>query len=144
MYHKVLLLTLHILLLLALCGCKKEREIDETDILTSKIWKRTINDLNPSSNPQGEFSYAPLNDCDKDRTYSFSKNGTLTLINTGTKCLPDETETTLVKYNYNKENNVLTMAANIFTILEISESQIKFKHVFPDNSGIRDYVFILQ
>ena len=129
--------------LIAFSNCKKEEHL--SDILTSKTWKRGSVDLNPSTNPAGEYQYYPIWYCDTDDKYTFSKDGNLVIERGANKCEPDEIQTETLLYSIDRETNILIIDSTTYILAEESETQIKYYILVPHGTNLTNYViFLLQ
>ncbi len=120
-------------------GCKKDKE-EPIGILTSKTWKRTTVDKNPSTNPLGYFLYAPIIDCNGDDIYKFSPDGTYTLDPGGNRCGDEEIRVD----KYDAVNKEIYINGNKFQICEISRNQIKFLAPIDGRTGSLSAIFLLD
>lgn len=135
------LLFLSVLLL----GCKKEKDQDLMDILTSKTWKYSLVDKNPTTNGTGlNIPFNVLSDCEKDDVFQFKNDGTL-IIHSGTnKCAPADTETKTLTYSYNKQTQEILIGGIKCNVLELTKSQFKYKAPVSYQTGYVYVMFILE
>lgn len=140
---KIKYFVLTTLIILTLSSCKKNSN-NSSNILTNKIWKRALNDKNPSTNPQGEVIYYPVQNCEKDDTFKFSTDGSL-LVNHGTiKCESNELQNETQTYSLDRTKKELIINGIKFTLAEESSEQIKYYSVITQTSGFRYLIFLLQ
>lgn len=128
---------------LGLTNCKKDKSTS-TEILVSKIWKKALNDKNPSTNPTGTVIYSSVQNCDLDDTFSFGTDGKL-LVNKGAvKCEQNETQNTTQTYSLNRTTKEFTINGTNYILAEESSSQIKFYTAIPNGTGFQYLIFLLQ
>lgn len=130
--------------LFALSNCKKDDNHSPVNILSSKVWKRGLTDKNPATNPSGKIVYYAVKDCEKEETFKFDLNGTLTLNRHGEKCDPNESTQEILSYTLNQETKKLTIDGTDYILLEESENQIKYAAVLPSATGDEYLIFLLQ
>ena len=124
-------------------SCKKQTA-DSQETLTSKSWKRALNDLNPSTNPQGPVLYYAVRNCEKDDTFTFGSSGKLVIDRSNDKCDPNESQTENQSYTLNRQTKALVINGTTFTLAEESNTQIKYYAVVPMPGGFQYLVFLLQ
>jgi len=125
-------------------SCKKEDENEPTNLLTAKTWTPGLIDKNTSTNPSGRIIYNAVLNCQKDDSYRFSSNGTLT-INQGTeKCNNNESVAKTVSYTYNQDTKELIIDGIRYTLAEESTSQIKYYTLINPSTGYDYMVFLLE
>lgn len=123
-----------------LISCEKENN-SETDFLYSKTWKIGLTDKNPSSNPNGRIIYSAPQQCNLDDTYTFKEDNNQLVINKGNeKCSATESDPETLSFSVNTSKKVLTIGNDTYTIIDFSESQIKYG--MPISSGYM--LFLLQ
>jgi hypothetical protein len=138
---------LNLMVCFLILGCKKDKakELDPLDILTSKTWKYSLVDKNPSSS--GVDINIPFNvmaDCFKDNTFQFTKDG-MVILNTGkVKCVDGEKEVITSTYTFNKETKELTVGGTKSIVLELTKNQFKYKAPVPHNTGYTYVLIILE
>jgi len=138
-------LTCPFVLLLAIfisSGCEKAHS--DIDALTNTAWKLATIDANPSSNPSGEVVYYPVTVCASDDMYYFSSDGKLTINHGANPCAENEKKEVVVNYFYNKRDHTLTIDDEIYTIIEITDTQIKYYKSIPGTNGFAYLIYILQ
>lgn len=141
---KISFLFLSFIFLVAI-ACKKDKTT--IDILTSKSWKPSINDKNPALTPGipgVNVSYYPVQECDKDDTYTFAKNGKLTINYGSNKCVDDQPTTLVLDYSYNRANNELIIDGQKFTVISEKTEQLKYYAPLPHNTGYEYVVHLLE
>ena len=114
------------------------------DSLTNTTWKLASTDTNPSSNPTGEIIYSPLMACAADDTYYFSSDGKLTINHGEKRCTESEEKEVVVDYFYNKKNNTLTINGENYTVIEITDTQIKYCKAIEGTNGFTYLIYVLQ
>jgi hypothetical protein len=139
-FELIIILTVY---LIAFSNCKKEEH--QSDILTSKTWKRGSVDLNPSTNPQGEHQYYPIFNCDIDDKYTFRKDGNLVIDRGTKKCDPNEIQTETLIYSIDRETNKLIIDSISYILAEESETQIKYYKPVPGGTSLTScIIYLLQ
>jgi hypothetical protein len=131
---------------LFLSACKKAKTDTTTaDLLTAKTWKYATVDNNVASNPKsGTLLYAPIAACLADNVYTFGSDGKLIINNGSNHCDAGEGAVTSYSYSIDKTNNTIIINGTLFTIAEITETQLKYYAVVPGTSGVQNLVYIFQ
>jgi hypothetical protein len=137
------ILLFHLILFLALLSsCKEKDENEPANFLLAKDWKRGLVDKNTSTNPPGRIVYYAVLNCQKEDTFRFGSDGTLT-INQGTdKC--DNNESVYKTVAYTKNNKDLILDGVKFTLAEESKTQIKYYAPLPPATGYDYMVYLLE
>lgn len=133
------------LLLLVFSACKKEA--DDTppgSYLLSKTWKRALIDKNPSTNPAGDILFYPVLDCQKDDTFKFGANGTLTISYGTNKCDSNEASSKTMSYTYNKSTKELIIDGIKYTLAEESGNQLKYYGLVPSATKFVHVVYLFE
>lgn len=130
--------------LLASLSCKKESESSPSNALTSKFWKRALNDNNPLTNPSGAAIYYSVQNCEKDDSFRFGLDGNVALNRNIEKCDPNELQSETLTYTLNRTTKELDINGTKFTLAEESTSQIKYYATIPSNTGFQNLIFLLQ
>jgi hypothetical protein len=128
--------------LVAFSNCKKDDE-GSANTITSKIWKRGIVDLNPSTNPSGEFLYDPVRACDKDDSFKFGTDGNLVINRNTVKCDEAELQNDTLAYTINRTTKELIIDSVKYTLVEESSKQIKYYVRAPSSANFNRYIIIL-
>lgn len=140
---KINLLAVFALTFLTFSACKKDNK-NSSDPLTSRTWKRGMNDKNTSTNPKGTVSYYAVKNCEKDDTFKFGSDGNLFLNRSSDQCEPNESQTETQTYTLNRTTKELVINGTKFTLAEESDSQIKYYAVLPPHTGFQYLIFLLQ
>jgi hypothetical protein len=136
---KIKNLTLIAFIILTISSCKKNSD-NALNTLTTKTWKRALNDKNPSTNLQGTTLYYAVQNCEKDDTFKFGSDGNL-ILNRGTdKCESNETQ----NYTLDRTKKELIINGNKFTLAEESSDQIKYYAAIPQASGFSYLIYLLR
>ena len=135
--------------LFVLSSCKKSMDADNSvvnfTLLTTKPWKAVLTDNNTATNPKGgTILYYPYRDCDLDDSGTFFDNGTLTISTGPNRCYTPEPPTINHKYSIDKVNNTITIDNAIYTLAEISETQLKYYAITTTASGTQYVIYINQ
>lgn len=139
--HKNLLVIL--LSVFAFSNCKKESR-SSPDILTSRTWKMGLNDLNPQTNSQGQTLYYPVQTCEKDDTFKFTQDGNFIINRNIDKCNENELQIESQTYTLNRQTKKLIINGTVFTLVEVSNSQVKYYAPIPSTNGFKYQIFLLQ
>lgn len=134
--------------LMFLCfGCKKEKdkEQDPIDILTSKTWKFSLVDKNPSSGgtDANTISYV-VAECFRDNIFEFKKDGTVLLYTGKIKCIDGEQDIKQSTYSYNRDTKEISIDGVKSIVLELTKTQFKYKAPLPFNTGYSYALVILE
>ena len=140
---KTSLLSLLLIMFFTLTNCKKETS-SSAEILTTKIWKRSLTDMNPSSNPSGSVIYYAVQNCEKDDVFKFNTDGNLEINKNSDKCDPNETQNTTQNYSLNRTTKEFIINGIKYTLAEESNTQIKYYATVPLNSSFQNLIFLLQ
>jgi hypothetical protein len=132
-----------ILFVLIFSNCDKNNVKNE-NILLTKTWKRSLIDKNPNSNPSGKILYYAVLDCEKDDTFKFNSDSTLTIEKGLNKCDSTELSSVIVKYSYNNLKNELIIDGIKYTVTEESNGQIKYFLPLPITTGYNYVAYILE
>jgi hypothetical protein len=112
-----------------------------TDPLTDNIWKRSVTDLYPDNNPSGELLIKPVQECDAEDRYIFTKTGFLQTNFGMVKCSLDENVGQQI-YSLNACQTEMVIDGVTYNYLGIHTNQLKLGQPMPDYSSY-DYVIIL-
>lgn len=126
-------------------SCKKDKQPEKlpANLLTDKIWKTTLVDLNPSTNPQGGVLYANTSACALDNTFTFRNDGTCSIDLGNLKCYDSEITKTTSDYSIDLANKKITFYNTTYDLLELSENQLKYTR--PVNvAGYQHLVYIYK
>ncbi len=118
-----------------------DNNVKNTSILTSKVWKRGMKDLNPSTNPPGNIIYYAVKNCEQDDTFKFDSNS-LTINDNQNKCGEEEIKS--VPYKIDRKKKEITINNQIYKIAEETKNQIKYYAPVPHSSGYDFEIFLLQ
>ncbi|MES2826670.1 MAG: hypothetical protein V4687_00880 [Bacteroidota bacterium] len=137
-------------LLLLLCavllpGCKKDTSTtsDPLTLLTSRSWKRTIKDANPSTNPTTAYTYDPTASCVLDDIFIYTKDGKYNFQGGPEKCDPSDQLQYSTTYTVNFQTNTITQFGFDLKILELTETHMKIAEILPPAAGgYRIYLFV--
>ncbi|MBP1616809.1 MAG: hypothetical protein H6Q14_636 [Bacteroidetes bacterium] len=132
-----------ILFVLAVTNCDKNNE-ENGNILLTKTWKRTVIDKKPTSNPAGKILYDAILECEKDDTFTFNADNTLTIHKGLNKCDPTDSNSRVVKYSYDNQKNELIIDGIKYTLSEVSNGQIKYYLPIAHATGYDYLVYILE
>lgn len=124
-------------------NCGKEN-INSTDILVSKTWKRGLIDKNPSSNPTGKILYYAVLNCEKDDVFKFNSDGKLTINRSIEKCDINENQSETQTYTLDRTTKKLVINGIEYTLAEESKEQIKYFSPVPSTTGSDNLIFLLQ
>lgn len=124
-------------------NCRKDKQ-DPPQTLTSKIWKRGLTDINPSTNPHGKVIYYAVKNCEKDDTFKFGTNGKLILNRNEDKCDPDKSQIASKSYVIDRAAKKLVINGTEYTLAEVSKNQIKYYSAIPAGTGYEYLIFLLQ
>jgi len=130
---------------IAAISCKKDKTT--IDIITSKSWKPSLTDKNPAVNPGipgVNLTYYAVQECDKDDTYTFAKNGKLTINHGGNKCGENQPATTVLDYSYDKANKELIIDGQKFTVTSEETEQLKYYAPLPHTTGYGYVVYLFE
>lgn len=136
---KIILLLILVLPLLSACK-KDEKPAITWSLLAGRVWKHTLKDKNPSTNPPGLIRNLVLFDCQYDDTYLFGQDGSVLVDNGDVTCLEDYPRQEKQEYVINKGTNSLTIASYPYHVAEISEVQLKLYLI----NGSEKYVIIYE
>lgn len=133
--------------LLSFYSCKKDKKpeviTDKLTLLTSKSWKPALVDKAPDTAPASDRLYYPVVDCELDDSYTFA--GNKVAINRGkNKCGDDEQSQEQKSLSIDLDNNKLTIDGTPYTIVEISDKQLKYYATLPFVNGFKTVVFIFE
>ena len=140
---KIKLLTIIVLTFFSFLSCKKDGE-NSSNILTSKTWKKSLNDKNPSTNPAGTILYYAVKNCEQDDIFKFGLDGNLILNRSTDKCDQTELQTETQTYTINRTTKELIINGTKFTLAEESGSQIKYYASIPAVTGFQYLIYLLQ
>lgn len=132
-------------LLTSFVACKKDKT--PVDILTSKSWSPTRVDKNFGITPgiRGVTTiYASVRDCDQDDSYTFSKNGKLTINYAPNKCKDGDPATLVLDYSYNRDSKELIINGEKFTIGSEKTEQLKYYGPLPKGTGYEYIVYLFE
>jgi hypothetical protein len=96
----ILNLSIALLTLISLLGCKKTEEQDTKTILVGKIWKITSRIENGGT--------ASLPDCAKDDTLEFKTDATFNSLIGATQCNPSEFDVVGGAYKFSDDQKIIT------------------------------------
>lgn len=134
-----------LLLLVLVVSCKKDKNQDLLTILTSKTWKYSLADKNPSTNGTGvAIPFNVIAECEKDNVFQFKNDGNLLVQSGITKCAPTDPATKTVTYSYNAQTQELILDGIKCTVLELTKDQLKYKAPVPYQTGYVYVMFILE
>lgn len=139
-------------LILIICcfnSCRKDEPSDpnqeKMNLLTSKVWKRSLKDDNPASNPSGTFTYYPAQQCELDDSYNFGSNNQLTVLSGELKCDPNDSITSTTDFSIDLEAETIIIRGGIFNLEELTETQLKYSAPIPYGSNsTSNIVFIFK
>lgn len=141
---KTKFLLIIILVIGFLTNCKKDNS-SSSDIITSKVWKKSLSDKNPSTNPPGsnQILYNG-SECEKDDSYTFGNDGRLTINRSPIKCNHNEIQTEVQEYSVNRASKELMINSVKFTLAEESKNQLKYYATIPQATGFAYLIFLLE
>ncbi len=125
-------------------SCQKDDNGEPTNFIQSKEWKPGLVDKKPSTNPSGRILYNAVQNCQKDDTYRFNANNTLTINQGKEKCSTNEEVIKNVSYSYNSINKELIIDGSKYKLAEESNVQLKYYAPLPSNTGYDYIVFLLD
>ncbi|OAQ39212.1 hypothetical protein A5893_11130 [Pedobacter psychrophilus] len=139
---KLLLFTLTVL---TLSNCKKNSD-NSLETLTTKTWKRALNDKNPLTNPPGanQNSYGAIQDCDLDDTFKFQSNGNLIINRGSNKCSQSEIYSENQTYTIDRTKKEIYINGEKYFLAEESKVQIKYYRAIPATTGFNYIILLLQ
>lgn len=125
-------------------SCQKNDDVEPTSFIQSKEWKPGLIDKKPSTNPSGRILYSAVQNCQKDDSYRFNTDNTLTINQGKEKCSTNEAAIKNVSYSYNSNNKELIIDGRKYTLAEESTVQLKYFAPLPSNTGYDYIVFLLD
>jgi hypothetical protein len=135
-----IILALSMIVLFSNCNKKEKTTIN---IIASKNWKIGVEDLNPSNDPPGSFSYHIVKNCDKDDVLIFRLDSTLVINRNENKCDQDELQTKTIEYSINRSTNNLMIDGINYNLVEETFSQIKYYINVPKGTNLTHRVYFL-
>ena len=137
-----------IVLLLMIIGitttfsCKKDKDDaakTKTELITMGSWKRTAFTSTPAYdwNADGTFDINLLNTmfpCEKDNFETYQTNGMVVTNEGVTKCNQSDPQTWSVAWRFsNNETKLIWDIGDEYTLLELTETTLKFQSTFVEN-----------
>lgn len=136
-----------VLATVAFSSCKKKDPFvkeDPVTLMTKKSWKPSSIDRNASINPQGNFTYYAIPDCETDDTYQFTEDSKLSLDRGQKKCQPAEVSPELTSYILDLPNGKITVRNVTYILLEIAPNQLKYYLPTAPGSEYSAIVYMFQ
>jgi hypothetical protein len=126
----------------SLSGCSKSSTSkSKTELLTQAGWKITSTGIDADKNGTVDSDVAEA--CEKDNTLTFAVGGTGLMEEGATKCDPTDPQTAAFAWQLKNGEKDLEFEGETFTILVLSDTQLKLYYEFDAGGGTMVRVVII-
>jgi hypothetical protein len=136
------------LLLFLFSACEKEEKAQsKMDLLTSGQWKITTYTLTPPFDINGDGipdsdGLAVREACRRDNLFIFSRNGTLTIDEGGTKCDPNDPQQEISTWSFQNNETEIIIDGTRALLQELTETRMRVQVDIGTSKG--DFTFTKQ
>ncbi|MFM9911031.1 MAG: hypothetical protein ACKVOW_16950 [Chitinophagaceae bacterium] len=141
-FNKLKLFTLVIALASLISCSKKSTSKSNTELLTQSSWKVVSGGLDLDKN--GTVDAELVTDCVKDNSVTFVTGGTGTIDEGATKCDSGDPQTESFAWLFKNGEKELEFDGESFTILSLSDNQLKIYFDYNNDGAIQRTVYILN
>ena len=129
-------------------ACKKEmREKKESgmDLITSGTWKVIAHTVEPGSDYDGDGDidtdlFTLYNECDKDLSYAFKRNGILEVKGGHLKCDTLGFQDYSIQWAFKNDEKELLLERDEYQILELTSTKLKIRRDWPQEKMTVTYI----